>query len=309
MSANTPRKKNRVGLFGEISQENLTYVQMVAGGMAGAITKTCIAPLERIKILFQIQGMKEEGRGKDRMYRNSFQTAGKIFREEGVLSFYKGNGANVVRVVPVYALKFAFNDTFKAMMVHPGQSLKTLDLGQRMGAGTMAGLCQSCITYPLEVVRTRLALGPGMGIQYKGIVDCLLRIVRDEKIRGLYKGLGPTILSGAPYVGMQMTLYAEFTNRFGKESILQKLTNGALAGVVAQTLTYPGDTIRRQMQSDGIGGQPKIYRNMFHCAKLIFQNQGIVGFFRGAPLNCARAIPGAAIQFTSYDFLKKVLGC
>ena len=86
---------------------------MLAGAGAGAITKTSIAPLERIKILFQIQGMKKDGIGENRQYKNVFQASSKILNEEGFLAFYKGNGANVLRVIPVYALKFAFNDAFK----------------------------------------------------------------------------------------------------------------------------------------------------------------------------------------------------
>ena len=282
---------------------------MLAGAGAGAITKTSIAPLERIKILFQIQGMKKDGIGENRQYKNVFQASSKILNEEGFLAFYKGNGANVLRVIPVYALKFAFNDAFKASIARPGQSIKNLDMSQRMAAGTAAGLCQACITYPLEVVRTRLALGPGMGIQYRGIIDCARRTIVDEGLRGLYKGLGPTILSGAPYVGLQMTLYAEFKKINGKGTVLQDLTNGAAAGICAQSLTYAGDTVRRQMQSNGIGGTERIYKNSWDCCKKIYRNEGLVGFFRGMPLNCFRAIPGAAIQFASYDKLKKILGC
>ena len=125
-----PRKK--------VAKEHYVYYQMIAGAGAGAITKTSIAPLERIKILFQIQGMKKDGVGKNRQYKNVFQASSKIVRDEGFLAFYKGNGANVLRVIPVYALKFAFNDSFKARIARPGQSIKHLDMSQRMAAGTLA---------------------------------------------------------------------------------------------------------------------------------------------------------------------------
>merc|ERR1719197_2303274 len=79
-----------------------------------------------------------------------------MYQEEGFLSLWKGNGANCTRVVPVYALKFTFNDTYKNMVRQPGQDLADLSFRQMIMAGMAAGLCQCVITYPLEVVRTRL---------------------------------------------------------------------------------------------------------------------------------------------------------
>ena len=86
---------------------------MASGAGAGAITKTSIAPLERIKILFQVQAMK----GAENKYTGIVQAIRTIVREEGVWALYYGNGANIVRVIPVYALKFTFNDTFRVSVL------------------------------------------------------------------------------------------------------------------------------------------------------------------------------------------------
>ena len=102
-------------------------------------------------------------------------------------------------------MKFGFNDTFKGIVRKPGQD--RLGFVQLISSGTMAGLFQACITYPLELVRTRLTLGPALGVKYNGILDCFASTVRTEGFRALYKGIGPTIISGAPYVGPQMTFY------------------------------------------------------------------------------------------------------
>jgi len=281
--------------------------------MAGATTKTCVAPLERIKILFQLQAMVTTD-GKNPKYRNIGHAVRTIYAQEGVLSFWKGNGTNVLRVVPVYALKFGFNDKFKSMVRKPGQV--QLGISQLILSGTSAGLFQACITYPLETVRTRLTLGPSMGAKYNGIVDCFTTTVKTEGVRGLYKGIGPTILSGAPYVGLQMTFF-ELLGRvskrtFGEEqskSVLSKLCTGALAGISAQTITYPGDTIRRRMQTNGMKGAQRIYSSSWDCAAKIVQNEGVGGFFKGLRVNVIRAIPGAGIQFLAYDSFKRLLGC
>lgn len=230
-----------------------TFVlELIAGGASGMITKTLTAPLERVKILLQLQGMIAKKQLKETgmfvkvpqsalKYKGIWHTLITVLKEEGIRGWFKGNGANVVRVIPVYALKFAFNDTFKNMFKNePG---KKLTFTQLMISGTFAGLFQQVVTYPLETVRTRLTLGVLSKHQFKGILDAMVSTVREEGVRGLYKGLGPTILTGSPYVGLQMTFYEEMnrnTPRFDDIFLNQfvKLFNGAIAGICAQTITY-----------------------------------------------------------------------
>ena len=89
----------------------------------------------------------------------------------------------MLRVIPVYGLKFAFNDTFKALVAGPGK--KRLTTSELLWVGTLAGLTQTVLTYPLETVRTRLSLGTGQGVQYAGIIDCFRQMQRTEGLAGL----------------------------------------------------------------------------------------------------------------------------
>lgn len=282
---------------------------MAAGAGAGAITKTSIAPLERVKILFQVQAMGSSVESPK--YGHSITGCLRvIWKEDGFRGFYKGNGANVLRVMPVYSLKFAFNDTFKSAVRRPGQ--KTLDFRQLIAAGTMAGLFQILATYPLEVVRTRLTLSSTWGAEYRGIAHCFTEIVKYEGFSGLYKGIGPSLISGIPYVGMQMTIYemlkreAKARSPNGKTSVVVGLGCGAAAGLFAQTATFWGDTLRRRMQTNGLNGRPRHYKNTWDCVKQIWTKEGFVGFYRGLNTNIVRCIPGAAIQFVAYDGLKSL---
>lgn len=293
------------------------FKDLFAGGGAGAITKTAVAPLERVKILLQVQGMNMKAtEGKlDKTqfkYRGVLGTAKTVLSEEGFLALYAGNGANVLRVVPVYALKFSFNNQFKDLVRKPGEELS---FAQLILAGTMAGLFQTCMTYPLETVRTRLSLGLGMGSKYNGIVDVFRQTIKSEGVSGLYKGIGPTFVSGSPYVGLQMSFYEVFKRSFDERDSdtsigvrqLEKLIAGAAAGLIAQTLTYPGDTIRRRMQMNGMNGEAKTYRNSWDCILKLCRAEGVVGLFNGLGANLIRAIPGAAIQFWAYDLLCSVV--
>lgn len=122
------------------------------------------------------------------------------------------------------------------------------------------------------------------------------------------------MVSGAPYTGIQMTSY-ELMKRsapgagFSGDGVLWQLVAGAVSGLIAQTITYPGDTVRRRMQNNGAGGAPRVYRNSFHCTAEIARKEGVRGFFKGAWTNTVRAVPGAAVQFAAYEAFKKLLDC
>lgn len=283
-------------------------MRLLAGAGSGAFTKTAVAPLERIKILFQVEGMSNE----PRRYTSILQSIRRVVAEEGVVGLYRGNLANVVRVVPTYGFKFAFNDWFKDLVAPGVQKPTTMQL---MLSGTLAGLSQLVISYPLELIRTRMAVGTSLypPLVYKGIVDCAVTVVRVEGVRGLFKGITATLAMGAPFVGLQMTSFAEALALMprqadGTVALPFMLLAGAASGTFAQSVMYPGDTIRRLMQTNGADGRERAYSTTLDCCRKVFARQGIRGFYRGFYVNLVRAVPGASIQFAGYEFLKNLLG-
>jgi solute carrier family 25 (mitochondrial phosphate transporter), member 23/24/25/41 len=297
-------------------------LQVIAGAAAGALTKTSVAPIERLKVIFQTQGMRTQAS----RYNSPIQSLRLILMEEGVRGLYKGNGANCLRVIPVYALKFSLNDAFtesaakaQARSEHlaPDAPLPPLSFWSKIAAGSAAGVIQITLTYPLDLVRTRLQLAEAAGASYRGIGHCLRDTYTREGPLALYKGLLPSMMAGVPYVGLQMTFFSELKHRLGPFLPLREdgsptvgalLTCGSLAGISAQTLSYPLDTVRHRMQANGIGGQAAVYSGTWDCISKIAAREGVRGFFKGWGLNTFRALPGAAVQFTSYDTLKRWLG-
>jgi hypothetical protein len=87
------------------------------------------------------------------------------------------------------------------------------------------------------------------------------------------------------------------------------LLGGSLSGIVAQTISFPTDTIRHRMQANGIGGTERMYTNSFDCAYKMLTREGPMSFYKGWLVNAYRALPGAAIQFCAYDSFKKALDC
>lgn len=281
-----------------------------SGACAGTVTKTTTAPLDRVKVLLQVQSITT---GTSNKYHGLVGTTRTVVAEEGFKSLWKGNGANCARVVPVYACRFAFNDLIKEQVREPGQSLKDLRVSQLAIAGAGAGLAQQLICYPLETVRTRLSLGSAFGTQYRGIADCFITMIRTEGPKALYMGLTASCLYGAPYVCLNMTLNTQ-TKKYMVDdakdlTLLHKLAAGSFAATAAQCVVFPFDTLRRRMQADGQGNKKRIFTGLTDCTRQLVRQSGIRGFYFGVGANCARMIPTGAIQHVSYGFFKSLMNC
>jgi solute carrier family 25 phosphate transporter 23/24/25/41 len=287
---------------------------MAAGGLAGTVTKTATAPLDRIKVLLQVQAMNKAVDGK---YVGIVGSTRMILQEEGMRAMWRGNWANCARIVPVYASRFAFNDLIRAQIVEPGQDLKKLRFTQSVMAGSLAGLAQQVLCYPFETVRTRLSLGgaaTGLGQSYNGIFDCFVKTVRIEGVTAIYKGLTASCLYGAPYVGLNMSLNEAGKNLLsgGDPSSLQihhKLLCGSFGATAAQTIVFPFDTLRRRLQANGEGGALRQYSGLLDCAAQTLRKEGVPGFYRGVWANCVRMVPTGAIQHVAYGYFKQRMDC
>lgn len=274
-----------------------------AGGIAGAVAKTCVAPLELVKLLAQVEGLRHAGAPP----RSMRQLVQDVFREDGVVGFWRGNAANVIRIIPNKGIVFFANDKIKAAMLPEGQ--KHLDSTRVVISGGLSGLVQAVMTYPLDVVRSKL-MAPHTSNEYAGIADCVRQTVRQEGAYGLYRGLAPTIFGAVVYTGVSFGTFNEVSKVFmgggdGEMTTAMTLSAGATAGVISQTVTFPFDTVRRRMQLQDAGEKAQ-YRSSFHCARKVMRTEGAAAFFRGASANAIRAAPNTAIQFWCVSELKKL---
>lgn len=273
---------------------------MAAGASSGIIAKTAMAPLDRIKIMFQISGMKDQQK-----MPSFLKTFKKIIETEGFLGLYKGNGTNVIRVFPNAAIKFSLFEYFREKFAKKGK----LDTSKYFLASSLTGLIQITATYPLDFCRTRLTLSKSIhSISYKGITDCLIQTIKKEGYLALYKGLGPSLFTGVPFIGLKLASYEIFKELLNNRcDIISKLFCGTLAGFIAQTMTYPGDTLRRRMKINGINGESLKYQNTIDAIKKISTEEGWRGYFKGYRINTITIVPGVAIQLTIYDLISSYL--
>ncbi|CAB4427635.1 unnamed protein product [Rhizophagus irregularis] len=268
---------------------------LIAGGVAGAVSRTVVSPLERMKILFQVQGPEPAS------YRGIIPTIAKIWREEGWVGMLRGNGTNVIRIVPYSATQFASYEKYKRLLLEEGKS--ELDAPRRLTAGALAGITSVSCTYPLDIVRTRLSV-QSASLSIKEVENKLPGIWKTMKIIyhteggivALYRGLSPTLMGVAPYVALNFHSYEVLRKYFtpkGQTSppVAQKLLCGALAGTFAQTITYPLDVLRRRMQVTGMPGVAYKYTSTWDALEKLIAQEGIKGLYKGMVPNYLKVAP------------------
>nr|GEW20798.1 mitochondrial adenine nucleotide transporter ADNT1-like [Tanacetum cinerariifolium] len=225
-------------------------------------SRTAVAPLERLKILLQVQNPHAI------KYSGTIQGLKYIWRTEGFRGMFKGNGTNCARIVPNSAVKFfSYEEASKGILwlyrQQPGNEDAELTPLLRLGAGACAGIIAMSATYPMDLVRGRITVQTEKsGSQYRGIAHALRTVLREEGPRALYKGWLPSVIGVVPYVGLNFAVYESLKDWLIKSrpfglvedtelSVITKLACGAAAGTVGQTVAYPLDVIRRRMQMVG----------------------------------------------------------
>uniref|UniRef100_A0A2P2LDJ7 Mitochondrial substrate carrier family protein B-like n=2 Tax=Rhizophora mucronata TaxID=61149 RepID=A0A2P2LDJ7_RHIMU len=292
-----------------------TVSQLVAGGVAGALSKTCTAPLARLTILFQVQGMHSDVATLRKA--SIWHEASRIIRDEGFRAFWKGNLVTITHRLPYSSVNFYAYEHYKELL-HMLLGLESRkanmggDLFVHFIGGGLAGITAASATYPLDLVRTRLAAQTNV-MYYRGIGHALQTITRDEGVLGLYKGLGATLLGVGPNIAISFSVYETLrsfwqSNRPNDSSVAMGLACGSLSGIASSTATFPLDLVRRRKQLEGAGGQPRIYTTgLLGTFKHIIQTEGFCGLYRGIMPEYYKVVPGVGICFMTYETLKLLL--
>jgi solute carrier family 25 (adenine nucleotide translocator) protein 4/5/6/31 len=286
-------------------------LDLATGGTAAAISKTAVAPIERVKLLLQVQDASTTITA-DKRYKGIMDVLIRVPKEQGFAALWRGNLANVIRYFPTQALNFAFKDTYKKVFVEGYDKKKDFwkFFAGNLASGGAAGATSLCFVYPLDFARTRLAadVGKGSTREFKGLGDCLVKIPKSDGPIGLYRGFFVSvqgiIIYRAAYFGMFDTAKMVFAadkklNFFMAWGIAQVVTVGS--GI----LSYPWDTVRRRMMMQS-GRKDILYKNTWDCAVKIVQNEGMGAMFKGALSNVFRGT-GGALVLAIYDEIQKFI--
>merc|ERR1712106_316156 len=232
-------------------------------------------------------------------YKGIGDCVSKTLKTEGVIPFWRGNLANVLRYFPTQALNFAFKDTIKAVFKTSKDAPQYMKFGTNILSGGFAGSLALTFVYSLDYARTRLAndaKGKGGERQFNGLIDVYSKTLKTDGIQGLYRGftisaVGIFIYRGM-YFGMFDTLKPMLIGDGGSVGLAFLLGWGVT--VTAGLMSYPIDTIRRRMMMTS-GGSGVKYNGSIDCGRQILANEGLMSMMKGAGANVLRGVAGAGV--------------
>ncbi|KAH9743091.1 hypothetical protein KPL70_003184 [Citrus sinensis] len=259
---------------------------LIAGGVAGATSRTATAPLDRLKVVLQVQTTRA----------HIMPAIRDIWRDGGILRFFRGNGLNVLKVAP-----------------ERDEEKTNIGASGRLFAGGLAGAVAQTAIYPMDLVKTWLQTYVCEGGKVPKIGAMSRDILVQEGPRAFYRGLVPSLLGIIPYAGIDLAAYESF-KEMSKKYILHdsepgplvQLGCGTFSGALGATCVYPLQVVRTRMQAQRMNTE-SAYTGMSNVFKRTFKSEGLRGFYKGLFPNLLKVVPSASITYMVYEAMKKSL--
>jgi solute carrier family 25 (adenine nucleotide translocator) protein 4/5/6/31 len=285
------------------------------GGTIGAISKTIMAPVERVKLLMQTQDSNPDVlSGKVKRYESIPDCVRRVNAEQGFWSFWRGNLVNCLRYAPQQGSALAFNDMLNNMF--PNYSSKTdfwKSFGVKLVSGGLAGALANTVCYPFDYARTRLASDlKGGAAKYNGIMDCIVSTVKQQGITGLYTGWTVTVMGAFVYRAGQLGCFKQiqdmnpYKNDKGTMGAVSSFVAVTVARTVVMPFNYPFDTVRRRMMLESEKApQDRRYKGSLDCFRQVWAKEGAKGMYKGMVPELFRGV-GGSIVIVAYDRIKVI---
>lgn len=292
-------------------QWSRAHASVVCGAVAGAVSRLVIAPLDVVKIRFQVQ-LEPLKMGSASKYTGIRQAMKTIVKEEGLVALWRGSVPGLLLTAPYTAIQFAVMSELKEKA--PFGKKPTASFAE----GAVAGVSATAGSYPFDLLRTTLA-AQGEPKIYRGMGHAATTIVKRKGIQGLYSGLGPTLVEIIPYAAVQFGMYdllcASWRKTGLKDDKVGTFMCGLGAGLIAKFCTHPLDVVKKRFQVAGLernlvyGARinERAYRSLADCMVQILRREGVRGLFKGAKPSLVKSAPAAAITFLVYESLMQVV--
>ncbi|KAJ4822416.1 hypothetical protein Tsubulata_041591 [Turnera subulata] len=292
-----------------------TTKHLWAGAIAAMVSRTFVAPLERLKLEYIVRGEQ----------RNIVELVRTIATTQGLIGFWKGNLINILRTAPFKAVNFCAYDTYRKQLLRISGNEETTNF-ERFIAGAAAGITATVLCLPLDTIRTKI-VAPG-GEALGGVIGAFHHMIQTEGFFSLYKGLVPSIISMAPSGAVFYGVYdilksaylhspegrkrIENMSRHGQElnaldqlelGPARTLVYGAIAGACAEAATYPFEVVRRQLQLQVRATKMSALATFLK----VVEHGGIPALYAGLIPSLLQVLPSAAISYFVYECMKIVL--
>ncbi|KAG9151640.1 hypothetical protein Leryth_001945 [Lithospermum erythrorhizon] len=292
-----------------------TAMHLWAGAVAAMVSRTVIAPLERLKLEYIV---RREQKGLSDLIKT-------ISASEGLKGFWKGNFVNILRTAPFKSINFYAYDTYRKHLLKISGNEETTNI-ERFVAGAAAGITATILCIPMDTIRT-VMVAPG-GEAFGGIIGTFRHMIQTEGFFSLYKGLVPSIISMAPsgavYYGVYDILKSAYLHspegkkrlQYMKQQVeelnaleqlelgtARTLIYGAIAGAFAEAATYPFEVVRRQLQMQVPATKMSALAT---CVKIV-DHGGVPALYAGLTPSLLQVLPSAAISYFVYELMKILL--
>ncbi|RLN47509.1 hypothetical protein BBJ29_000622 [Phytophthora kernoviae] len=300
-----------------------------AGAVSGGVTRLVAAPLDLIKIRFQVQPRLIASGHAEVKYSGLLQAVRSIYAEEGLRSFWRGNLAASGLWIGYSMIQFGSYRVLTACWERRGDDSAVAVPTAVVSAtnGAVAGITATVVTYPLDLFRTAFA-GQGMPKRFPTMRSLATHIWTTQGTRGFYSGLGSTVFQIVPYAGLSFGIYSKLNElavdyrNEKKESdsqawmslstALSYVGSGAVAGLVSKLAVYPLDTVKKRMQMRHVPrcetyGVIPAYSSGWKCFFDVLRQEGVRGLYKGTVPSLIKSVVGHSSSFATYELTLEVL--
>ncbi|KAJ3092301.1 Mitochondrial dicarboxylate transporter [Quaeritorhiza haematococci] len=269
------------------------------GGVAAMAAAACTHPLDLLKVRMQTATTKASLVG----------TVVGMVRNEGLLAFYAGLSASLLRQATYSTARFGVYDAVKARLVDENGKISP---ARGLLAGILGGCAGGMVGTPADLVNIRMQNDGKLPLEqrrgYRNVFDGLIKIAKDEGPTALFRGMGPNVQRAILMTASQVTSYDQIkqgllSTPYFKDNIVTHFSSSLLAGLIATTVTSPIDVIKtRIMTAKGVA-----YKSSADAAVKIFKAEGFSAFFKGWIPSYSRLGPHTMLTFIFYEQIKKFI--
>ncbi|KAF4575014.1 hypothetical protein EYR36_006369 [Pleurotus pulmonarius] len=290
---------------------------LLAGGIAGAVSRTCTAPFDRLKVflitrppdLGGASHARQSGIGGVKVIGTA---VARIYTEGGILAFWVGNGLSVAKIFPESAIKFFTYESSKRAFAKYWDHVddpREISGVSRFMSGGIGGITSQLSIYPIETLKTQMMSNTGE--QKRTLLQACRHLWGLGGMRAYYRGLTIGLVGVFPYAAIDMSTFEAlklaYLRSAGKDEpgVLATLAFGSISGSVGATTVYPLNLVRTRLQASGSTGHPQRYTGVWDVTVKTFERDGWRGFYRGLFPTLAKVVPAVSISYVVYEHSKR----
>ncbi|KXH28358.1 hypothetical protein CSAL01_10656 [Colletotrichum salicis] len=310
----------------------------VAGAVAGGLSRTATAPLDRLKVYLLVNtrastdtaaSALKQGRllvALNNAMRPFSDAVKDLWKAGGMRSLFAGNGLNVIKIMPESAIKFGSYEAAKRTLskFEGYDDPRQISSTSKFVAGGVAGMVAQFCVYPLDTLKFRLQTSTVQGGLSGNalVIDTAKKMWQAGGMRIAYRGVTMGLIGMFPYSAIDMgtfeflkSSYKRYMAKYkgiheedAKPGNIMTGLIGATSGAFGASVVYPLNVLRTRLQTQGTVMHPATYTGIVDVARQTLKNEGVRGMYKGLTPNMLKVAPALSITWVVYENSKRVMG-